>query len=77
MLEIAPVSALSERQQTLLDALLPALAMNSEMLSANIRTRKLLEQTRAQAEMLAISERQMAARKEELEAGNRALEHPK
>ena len=74
VLELAPVSSLSERQQALLDALLPALAVNSEILSANIRTRKLLEQTQAQAEKLAISERQIIARKEELEAGNRALE---
>jgi signal transduction histidine kinase/CheY-like chemotaxis protein len=74
VLEIAPVSSLSERQQALLDALLPALAVNSEILSANIRTRKLLEQTQAQAEKLAISERQIIARKEELEAGNLALE---
>jgi signal transduction histidine kinase/CheY-like chemotaxis protein len=74
VLEMAPVSSLSKRQQSLLDALLPALAVNSEILSANIRTRKLLEQTQAQAEKLAISERQIIARKEELEAGNRALE---
>jgi signal transduction histidine kinase/CheY-like chemotaxis protein len=74
VLEIAPVSSLSERQQALLDALLPALAVNSEILSGNIRTRKLLEQTQAQAEKLANSERQIIARKEELEAGNRALE---
>ncbi|HEY6375993.1 MAG TPA: response regulator [Edaphobacter sp.] len=74
VLELAPVSSLSERQQALLDALLPALAVNSEMLASNIRTRNLLEQTQAQAEKLAISERQIIARKEELEAGNRALE---
>ncbi len=74
VLELAPVESLSERQQALLDALLPALAVNSEMLAANIRTRNLLEQTQAQAEKLAISERQIIARKEELEAGNRALE---
>ena len=74
VLELAPVLPLSERQQALLDVLLPALAVNSEMLASNIRTRKLLEQTQAQAEKLAISERQIIARKEELEAGNRALE---
>jgi signal transduction histidine kinase/CheY-like chemotaxis protein len=74
VLELAPVSPLSERQQALLDALLPALAVNSEMLASNIRTRNLLEQTQVQAEKLAISERQIIARKEELEAGNRALE---
>jgi signal transduction histidine kinase/DNA-binding response OmpR family regulator len=74
VLELAPVSSLSERQQALLNALLPALAVNAEILSGNIRTRRLLEQTQAQAEKLAISERQITARKEELEAGNRALE---
>ncbi|MGD0442937.1 MAG: response regulator [Edaphobacter sp.] len=74
VLEMAPASPISERQQAFLDALLPALAMNSEILSANIRTRKLLEQTQAQAEKLAASERLIIARKEELEAGNRALE---
>lgn len=74
VLELAPVSSLSERQQAFLDALLPALAVNSEILSANIKTRKLLEQTQAQAEKLVISERQIIVRKEELEASNQALE---
>jgi signal transduction histidine kinase/CheY-like chemotaxis protein len=74
VLELAPISSVTERQQALLDALLPVLAVNSEILSANIATRKLLEQTQAQAESLAASERQIIARKEELEAGNRALE---
>jgi signal transduction histidine kinase/CheY-like chemotaxis protein len=74
VLEMAPVSSLSERQQSLLDALLPALAVNSEILSANLRTRRLLEQTQAQAERLAASEAQILARKEELEASNQALE---
>jgi signal transduction histidine kinase/DNA-binding response OmpR family regulator len=74
VLELAPVSTLSERQQAMLDALLPALAVNLEILSANIRTRKLLEQTQAQAERLAASEAQILARKEELEASNQALE---
>ena len=74
VLEMAPISPISERQQALVDALLPALAVNAEILAANIRTRKLLEQTQAQAEKLAASERQIIARKEELEAGNLALE---
>jgi len=74
VLELAPSSSLSERQQALLNALLPILAMNSEILSASIATRRLLEQTQAQAEELAASERLILARKEELEASNRALE---
>ena len=54
----------------MLDALLPSIAMNAEILSGNIETRKLLEQTRLQAATLAASERQIAARKEELEKIN-------
>ena len=56
VLELAAVSPLSERQQSLLDALLPTVAMNAEILSANIKTRKLLEHTRRQAETLAAVE---------------------
>ncbi|HZD47483.1 MAG TPA: response regulator, partial [Silvibacterium sp.] len=74
VLELAPVSSLSHRQQALLDALLPALASNLKILSGNIKTRQLLEHTQAQAERLVASERQILARQEELEAGNRALE---
>ena len=74
VLELAPVSALAERQQALLDALLPPLALSAEILSGNIETRTLLERTRAQAEALAASERQITTRKEELEAINQALE---
>src|SRR5271156_5867701 len=74
VLELAPFSLLSERQQVLLDALLPALSSNLKILSGNIKTRQLLEHTQAQAERLVVSERQILARQEELEAGNRALE---
>ncbi|HEY2120189.1 MAG TPA: response regulator [Candidatus Acidoferrum sp.] len=72
--ELAPVSPLEERQQALLDALLPSLALSAEILSGNIETRALLERTRAQAVALAASERQITTRKEELEAINVALE---
>jgi len=74
VIELATVSVLSDRQQTFLDALLPSVAMNAQLLSRNLETKSLLEQTRAQAESLAASERQIIARKEELEASNRALE---
>jgi len=74
VLELASVSALSSRQQAFLDALLPSVAMNAQLLSRNLETNRLLEQTRAQAESLAASERQITARKVELEASNRALE---
>jgi signal transduction histidine kinase/DNA-binding response OmpR family regulator len=74
VIELAPVSSLSERQQALLDALLATVALNAEILSGNIQTRELLAHTQAQAETLAASERQILARKEELEASNLALE---
>ena len=74
VIELAPVSSLDERQQALLDALLPSVALSAEILSRNIETRKLLDQTRTQAESLAASERQITARKEELENINNALE---
>ena len=74
VLELAAVSVLSDRQQAFLDALLPSVAMNAQLLSRSLETKRLLEQTRAQAESLAASERQIIARKEQLEATNRALE---
>jgi signal transduction histidine kinase/DNA-binding response OmpR family regulator/HPt (histidine-containing phosphotransfer) domain-containing protein len=74
VIELATVSVLSDRQQALLDALLPSVAMNAQLLSRNLETNGLLEKTRAQADSLAASERQIIARKEELEASNRALE---
>ncbi len=74
VIELASVSVLSDRQQAFLDALLPSVSMNAQLLSRNLETKRLLEQTRAQAESLAASERLIIARKEELEASNRALE---
>jgi signal transduction histidine kinase/CheY-like chemotaxis protein len=74
VIELAPVSSLSERQRVLLDALAPSVALSAEILTANLETKKLLDQTRAQAESLAASERQISARKEELEKINDALE---
>ena len=74
VLELAPISILTDRQRALLDALLPSVALSSEILSGNIETKTLLDQTRAQAEALAASERQITARKEELESINQALE---
>jgi two-component system sensor histidine kinase/response regulator len=56
VLELATVSALSGRQHALLEAMLPTIAMNAEILLANIKTRKLLEHTKQQAEALAAVE---------------------
>ncbi len=46
VIELAPAAALSERQQSLLDALLPTVALNAEILAGSIETKRLLEQTR-------------------------------
>lgn len=74
VMELATVSSLSDPQQALLDAMVPSVAMNAQLLSRNLETKRLLEQTRAQADSLAASERVILARKEELEASNCALE---
>ena len=74
IIELATNSTLSERQRALLDSLLPSVALSAEILSGNIATRNLLDQTQAQAGSLAASERQLNARKQELESINRVLE---
>ncbi len=56
ILELATLNTVSERQQALLDALVPATAANAQILSANLKTRALLEHTRLQAEVLAVVE---------------------
>jgi len=74
VVELAINATLSERQRALLDSLLPSVALSAEILSGNLATKKLLDQTQAQAASLASSERQLSARKEELESINQALE---
>ena len=74
VLELAPMDPLSPRQQALLDALLPQVATGVEILAANLKTRRLLDETRLQAATLAASELQLGARKEELEAINAQME---
>jgi signal transduction histidine kinase/CheY-like chemotaxis protein len=74
IIELATNSKLSERQGALLDSLLPSVALSAEILSGNIATRDLLDQTKAQAESLAASECQLGARKQELESINQVLE---
>ncbi|HEX4771695.1 MAG TPA: response regulator [Bryobacteraceae bacterium] len=46
VIELAPTAALTERQKLLLDALIPTVALNAEILAGNIETKRLLEQTR-------------------------------
>ncbi len=55
VIELAPSAPVSERQQTLLDALLPTVALNTKILMSKLETRKLLEQTRIQAAELGVA----------------------
>ena len=73
VLELAPLEPIDERQQALLDQLLPSLAAHIKILNANLRTRRLLAETQRQAETLAASECQLQARKEELESINKQM----
>ena len=73
VIELAPAAVLSAQQQGLLEALVPLLAANVRILSGNIKTRELLQQTQAQAATLAASEQQLLSRKKELESINQAL----
>ena len=56
VLELAPVDPLSSRQRELLSALLPAAALNAEILGGNLETKKLLEHTQVQAATVAAAE---------------------
>jgi signal transduction histidine kinase/DNA-binding response OmpR family regulator len=55
VVELAPSAPVSQRQQALLDALLPTVALNTKILMSKLETRKLLEQTQTQAADLAVA----------------------
>ena len=55
VIELALSAPVSLRQQALLDALLPTMALNTKILMSKLETRKLLEQTRGQAADLAVA----------------------
>ena len=65
VIELAPSAPVSGRQQSLLDALLPTVALNTKILMSKLETGKLLEHTRTQAADLAVA-------KEAAEAATRA-----
>ena len=67
VIELATISDLSDRQRAFLDALLPPLAMNAQLLSRSLETKLLLEKTRAQAESLAASEEELRRAKQAAE----------
>jgi two-component system sensor histidine kinase/response regulator len=55
VIELATAAPISERQQMLLDVLLPTVALNSTILASKLETQKLLDQTRTQAAELAVA----------------------
>jgi signal transduction histidine kinase/DNA-binding response OmpR family regulator/HPt (histidine-containing phosphotransfer) domain-containing protein len=55
VLELAPSAPVSSRQQALLDALLPTVALNTKILAGKLVTIKLLERTQIQAADLAVA----------------------
>jgi len=55
VIELALSAPVSARQQVLLDALLPSVALNTKILLSKLETRKLLEQTQVQAAELAVA----------------------
>src|ERR1700758_1501604 len=55
VIEMATAAPISERQQMLLDALLPTVALNTAILAGKRATQELLEHTQAQAAQLAVA----------------------
>ena len=55
VIELAPSAPISERQQALLDALLPTVALNTKILASKLVTSKLLEHTQVQAADLEVA----------------------
>jgi len=70
VIELALLQPLDGQGQALLDAMLPVLAMNLEIVERAERLKQLLDESQIQATTLAASERQLAARKAELEETN-------
>ncbi len=56
VIELAPCGALTNRQKALMEALLPTVALSTEILAGNIETKKLLAQTQEQAATVAAAE---------------------
>ena len=66
VIELAALKVFEAHEEELLEGLLPMLAMGLEILERNVRTRRLLESTQAQAE-------ELARQKEEIESHRRSI----
>jgi two-component system, sensor histidine kinase and response regulator len=73
VMEIATFESLTDRQQSLLDGVMPTLAMNLEILERSVRTSKLLNETRQQAQTLQAQATAMEEQAVELEAQKDAI----
>jgi PAS domain S-box-containing protein len=71
VLEIASLEPSTAARQTLLEALLPVLAANLEILERNGATQRLLDETRVQAETLEHQADELALQKDEIKATER------
>jgi two-component system, sensor histidine kinase and response regulator len=67
VLELGALNDFSADQQGILEILMPVVAMNLEILAGNIETHQLLEHSQEKTMALAASERQLVARRDELE----------
>jgi signal transduction histidine kinase/DNA-binding response OmpR family regulator/HAMP domain-containing protein len=81
VLEIARLGTFTDLQRELLEQVVPVVALNLGLLDRNLRTARLLEQTRQQAEELRVqteelqaSEDELRVQREELQAANDSLE---
>ncbi len=68
VLEIASLEPISAARQALLDALMPALAANMEILERNLATHRLLEETQAQAQTLELQASELEQQKDAIKA---------
>ncbi len=68
VVEIATFERFGQREQALLDGLMPILAMNLEILERSFKTNKLLDETRLQAQAMQAQAQAMQAQAHELQA---------
>lgn len=73
VLELASLAPFDEEARAVLDAALPVLALNLEILDRNLTTRRLLGETQAQAEELRAQGDSLEAANEELRASEEEL----
>ncbi|MBF0159143.1 MAG: response regulator [Magnetococcales bacterium] len=70
VLELGSLTSFNQQQTALLEILLPVMAVKLAILDGYVTTKRLLQQSQAQAQALATSEQQLLARRDELEENN-------